>query len=89
MSHLHLTAAEVYRQRVIQLGENPDTVWNVGGFGVDVAVHAQLMEKATSKRCLAPLGDKSLAITFHPETGSLTDSIEKQATELLSCSRRN
>ena len=84
MSHLHLTAAEVYRQRVIQLGENPDTVWNVGGFGVDVAVHAQLMEKGDLEEVLGlALGDKSLAITFHPETGSLTDSIEKQATELL------
>ena len=62
---------EVYRQRVIQLGENRYGLecWR---FGVDVAVHAQLMEKGDLEEALGLLGDKSLAITFHPETGSLT-----------------
>jgi len=35
MSHLHFTAAEEYRQRVIQMGEQPDTVFNVGTLGCD------------------------------------------------------
>jgi GDP/UDP-N,N'-diacetylbacillosamine 2-epimerase (hydrolysing) len=35
MSHLHFTAAEEYRQRVIQMGENPLTVFNVGALGCD------------------------------------------------------
>ncbi len=35
MSHLHFVAAEEYRQRVIQLGEDPERVFLVGGLGVD------------------------------------------------------
>jgi GDP/UDP-N,N'-diacetylbacillosamine 2-epimerase (hydrolysing) len=39
MSHLHFVATEEYRQRVIQLGEQPDRVFVVGGFGVPVGCH--------------------------------------------------
>ena len=35
MSHLHFTATEDYRKRVIQLGEQPNSVFNVGGLMVD------------------------------------------------------
>ena len=35
MSHLHFTATEGYRNRVIQLGENPSRVFNVGGLGIE------------------------------------------------------
>ena len=36
MSHIHFVAAEEYRNRVIQLGEQPSKVFNVGGMGVDL-----------------------------------------------------
>src|SRR3990172_6246773 len=45
MSHLHFTAAELYRQRVIQLGENPERVWNVGAIGLDNITRLKLMSK--------------------------------------------
>ena len=35
MSHLHFVATENYRKKVIQLGEQPNRVFNVGGLGVD------------------------------------------------------
>ena len=35
MSHLHFVATEEYRNRVIQLGEQPERVFCVGGLGVD------------------------------------------------------
>ena len=35
MSHLYFTCAEQYRDRVIQLGEHPDRVFNVGALGVE------------------------------------------------------
>ena len=35
MSHLHFVANKVYKKRVIQLGENPKNVFNVGGTGID------------------------------------------------------
>ena len=35
MSHIHFAATEEYKKRIIQLGENPKNVFNVGGLGVD------------------------------------------------------
>ena len=35
MAHIHFVANEVYKKRVIQLGENPKNVYVVGGLGVD------------------------------------------------------
>ena len=35
MSHFHFVAAKDYQKRVIQLGENPSRVFNVGGFGIE------------------------------------------------------
>ena len=35
MSYWHFTANDEYRKRVIQLGENPNRVFNVGGLGID------------------------------------------------------
>ena len=84
MSSLHFTAAEDYRQRVIQLGEAPDTVWNVGGFGVDTALNTPLLGRAeVEERLGLALGDTTLLITFHPETGRVGTSAESQMTELL------
>ena len=35
MSHVHFAATKIYKKRIIQLGENPARVFNVGGLGVD------------------------------------------------------
>ncbi len=35
MSHLHLTSTDEFRNRVIQLGENPNHVLNIGAMGVE------------------------------------------------------
>jgi GDP/UDP-N,N'-diacetylbacillosamine 2-epimerase (hydrolysing) len=84
MSSLHFTAAEDYRQRVIQLGEAPDTVWNVGGFGVDAALNTPLLARAeVEERLGLVLGDTTLLITFHPETGRVGTSAQSQMMELL------
>ena len=55
-SHLHFVGSEEYRQRVIQLGENPNTVFNVGGLGVDAIKHTDLIAK--------PALESSLGIKF-------------------------
>jgi len=84
MSSLHFTAAEDYRQRVIQLGEAPDTVWNVGGFGVDTALNTPLLGRAeVEDRLGLALGETTLLITFHPETGRVGTSAQSQMMELL------
>jgi GDP/UDP-N,N'-diacetylbacillosamine 2-epimerase (hydrolysing) len=69
MSHLHFVAAEPYRQRVIQLGEQPDHVFLVGGLGIDNIKRLQLIDRATLETSLDfKLGVKNLLITFHPVT---------------------
>jgi len=45
MSHPHFTAAEEYRRRVVQLGESPDRVFNVGGLGIDNVRKLKLMSR--------------------------------------------
>ena len=45
MSHLHFTSTHAYRQRVIQLGEQPDRVFNVGALGVENVVKTDFMSK--------------------------------------------
>ena len=83
MSHLHFVATDEYRQRVIQLGEQPDHVFLVGGLGVDNIKRLKLLDRATLEASLdLKLGKKNLLITFHPvtlETSTATD----QMAELL------
>lgn len=83
MSHLHFVAAEEYRQRVIQLGEQPDRVFLVGGLGVDSIKRIHLLDRAELEASLEfSLGEKSLLITFHPATLE-THAAADQMAELL------
>ena len=88
MAHLHFVAAEEYRQRVIQLGEHPDRVFQVGGLGVDNINKMILFNKEELEQSLDfKLGKKNLLITFHPVTlehgtsacqmGELLSALEK------------
>lgn len=69
MAHIHFVAAEDYRRRVVQLGEQPDRVFQVGGLGVDVLKNTKLLSKESLELELSfCLGEKFLLITFHPVT---------------------
>ncbi len=69
MSHYHFVATEAYRQRVIQLGENPDRVQLVGGLGVDSISRVELMSRAELEHSLDfKFGQRNLLVTFHPVT---------------------
>ena len=83
MSHLHFVAAEEYRQRVIQLGEQPERVFLVGGLGIDNIKRLKLLDRAELEASIDfQLGAKNLLITFHPVTLE-TSTAENQMTELL------
>jgi GDP/UDP-N,N'-diacetylbacillosamine 2-epimerase (hydrolysing) len=82
MSHLHFVAADEYRQRVIQLGEQPERVFNVGGMGIDAIKRIKLLNREELEKSLDfHLGEKNLLITFHPVT--LEGSSTAQMAELL------
>jgi GDP/UDP-N,N'-diacetylbacillosamine 2-epimerase (hydrolysing) len=69
MSHLHFAATEEYKNRVIQLGECPNRVFNVGGLGVDNINKLKLLSKADFENTIDfSLGEKSILVTFHPVT---------------------
>jgi len=69
MSQLHFVATEEYKNRVIQLGENPDNVFLVGGLGMDNIRNLTLLNKNELEDSLKlKFGDKSLIVTYHPVT---------------------
>lgn len=91
MSHLHFVATESYRKRVIQLGENPSRVFNVGGFGIDTIISLDFLDKPSLESSLNfKLREKNFLITFHPVTlenataqeqfGALLDALEILST---------
>lgn len=83
MSHLHFVAAEQYLKRVIQLGEQPERVFLVGGLGVDSINRLKLYGREELESLLDfNLGQKSLLITFHPVTLEVSTAAHQMA-ELL------
>ena len=83
MSHIHFVATEKSRKRVIQLGEDPNSVFLVGGLGVDAIKNIELLKREELENKLGiKFLNKNLLVTFHPETlGS--QAPEKQFEELL------
>jgi len=77
MSHLHFVSTKKYKERVIQLGEQPDRVFDVGAFGIDNIRNLQLLTKGDLEKSLDfKFGQRNLLITFHPVT--LENSTSKQ-----------
>ena len=83
MSHLHFVAAEAYGRRVVQLGEQPERVFVVGGMGIDNIRRLPLLDRAGLESALGlELGERNLLVTFHPVTLESATS-ETQMRELL------
>lgn len=83
MSHFHFVAAEDYRRRVIQLGEQPDRVFLVGGVGIDSIKRLELLDRPALEASLGfKLGPRNLLVTFHPVTLE-TATAAAQVGELL------
>lgn len=83
LSYLHFTSTDEYRKRVIQLGEHPNRVFNVGALGIENILNEKLLTKKELEVSLNISLDKKYAIaTFHPVT--LEDKTAKaQITNLL------
>lgn len=83
MSYWHFASTEVYRRRIIQLGENPNRVVNVGAIGLDSIKSLNLLDrKGFEKSIDFKLGKKNVLVTFHPVTLE-NDSAEEQFQVIL------
>lgn len=78
MSYLHFTSTEVYRRRVIQLGEDPSRAFNVGAIGVENALNMELMDHGRLEESLGVRIPRPYAVmTYHPVTLEGDDPTEK------------
>lgn len=69
MSHLHFTSTEIYRSRVIQLGEEPEKVFNVGAPGLDNIKYLKLLDRDTLAKSLNfDVKSPFFIVTYHPVT---------------------
>lgn len=83
MSFLHFTSTEDYRKRVIQLGESPKRVFNVGAIGLETLQSIKLLSKKEIETQLnMKFGKENFLITYHPVTLE-NQTAEKQITHLL------
>ena len=83
MSSIHFTTCDVYRKRVIQLGENPQNVFNVGSLAIENCLKVETLAKSD---LLDQLGMNSeqpyCVVTFHPVTLE-QESSENELLELI------
>lgn len=74
LASLHFVAAEPYRARVIQMGEDPDRVFLVGGLGVDAMLRLPLLSREEVERRLNfRIDEGTLLATVHPATAGSAD----------------
>lgn len=100
LSHLHFASTDEYRNRIIQMGEDPDRIFNVGAIGLDNIQNLKLLNKEELEE---DLGIRFLTynyqVTFHPETlGELSsgdqfhillDAIDKQKDSFFVFTKAN
>lgn len=78
MSYLHFTSCEAYRKRVIQLGESPNRVFNVGAIGLEnIKKHRRMTLKELEESLGFSLNGKFAVVTFHPVTLELNTAREE------------
>lgn len=90
MATWHFTSTEAHRKRVIQLGESPERVFNVGATGIENIVNLQLIDRDNLFEQLEL--DKKLPmflITYHPETNGDTKGIFELLSALENYSNVN
>ena len=75
MAWWHFVAADEYAKRVIQLGEDPKRIFNVGSLGVDAIKKLRFLTKQElMDKTGIVFGKRNLLVTYHPVT------LEKQTS---------
>ena len=89
MSSLHFASTKEYRKRIIQMGEAPERVFDVGALGVENALGTKLMSLEELEGSIGvKIGDNYAVATFHPVTLE-EDSAKLQAEDLLSTAAKH
>lgn len=69
MAYLHFPSTEIYKKRLIQMGESPDRVYNVGALGIENIVSVPLLsEKEIREYAGVPSKVRYVVVTFHAVT---------------------
>jgi len=69
MSQIHFACTEEYRNRIIQLGELPSNVYNVGGLGIENINKLNLLDRDGFEKSIdCKLKTSNYLVTFHPVT---------------------
>lgn len=83
MSHLHFVSTEAYRQRVLQLGEEPSRVFLSGALALDHLQNMQMLSKEVlAGKWKIDLDKPPLLVTYHPVTLEYEET-ESQMSQLL------
>ena len=83
MSYLHFPTTEVYRNRIIQMGEAPERVFTVGSMGIENILQTDFLDREElGKQINFPLTKPFAVVTFHPVTLE-NNTCEHQLNELL------
>ena len=84
MSQLHFASTEKYRKRIVQLGENPNSVFDVGALGVENAKSVSLLNKhELEKQIKFSLSGEIALVTYHPVTLENVENAKMQFLSLL------
>lgn len=69
MSHIHFAAEAEYANRILQMGENPQYVFNFGGPGLDYIAKEKYMTRQEFEKTMSfKLGELNFLVTYHPVT---------------------
>lgn len=83
MASLHFVAAEAYRRRVIQLGEDPATVFNTGAIGIENILKCKSLSfEAFRSELGLPLQKPYCLVTLHSVTRAV-ESVDEVCEALF------
>ncbi len=81
LASLHFPATEVYRRRIIQMGESPERVFNFGAPGLDQLYGSRLLERTELEKELGfPLSEPAALVTYHPVTRDQGGAVAQAAS---------
>ncbi len=86
-SNFHFPVTEIYKKKLIQMGEDPNRVFNVGNLGLDKIKKMKFLSKNKLKKKLGiNFLDKNFIVVFHPETSKIKETNENFQNLLKSIS---